>query len=335
MLNRLLEKADLSLVRKSELAEFLGETTAPPSADATVPAGAEAYLAPDSPRLVELRERYRGHPAAVHSKWTAEFVRSSVDLRLFRRDNAYVYQTRRNIADIQYVLTAYHVRSIDRLGLWSCLSEDGAFGCHLVDFNGERFVSRDLLDSIIEINFLDEILDVSGRKRVRMLDVGAGYGRLAHRLVEGMPNVEILCADTVPESTFISEFYLRFRAATPRAAVAPLDEVEGLARAFRPDLAVNIHSFSECPLASIAWWIDLLTRCGVRYLFLVPNTGEDLLTTEVASTRGVPGERLDFMPILARSGYRLLAKRPKYSGASSLQAHGLFPSHYFVFELAS
>ena len=77
-----------------------------------------------------------------------------------------------------------------------------------------------------------------------MLDIGAGYGRLAHRMTAALPSSPTTAASTrSPESTFLSEYYLRHRGGSPPARVVPLDEVE--ARAASPgafDLAVNIHS---------------------------------------------------------------------------------------------
>ena len=56
---------------------------------------------------------------------------------------------------------------------------------------------------------------------LRLLDIGAGYGRLAHRLAESVPATEIMCTDAVPASTFLSEFYLRFRGVDNRATAVP------------------------------------------------------------------------------------------------------------------
>jgi 2-polyprenyl-3-methyl-5-hydroxy-6-metoxy-1,4-benzoquinol methylase len=66
------------------------------------------------------------------------------------------------------------------------LEEDDDFGAEVFDFHG-KVVSRDLLDSIIEINFLDRHLGFSSRRAVNVLDIGAGYGRLAHRMATAFP----------------------------------------------------------------------------------------------------------------------------------------------------
>jgi hypothetical protein len=57
--------------------------------------------------------------------------------------------------------------------------------------------------SFFELYFLDNHLDIASRENVCILDIGAGYGRLAHRTVTALPNVRYLCTDAVAVSTFI------------------------------------------------------------------------------------------------------------------------------------
>jgi hypothetical protein len=109
-------------------------------------------------------------------------------------------------------------------------------------------VSRDLLDSIIELNFLEEALEISSRKALRVIDIGAGYGRLAHRATVAAPMIGYVCTDGIALSTVLCETYLQYRK-TERTAVVPLDEVSVVVSDSHFDLAINIHSFSECPLA--------------------------------------------------------------------------------------
>lgn len=332
--NRVLQPFDLRLTRRSEILAFLGRNAAGKEEYQTVPPESVRYLRGDNPRLLELRRRYSGHPAAVHSKWTPEFVRESVNLPLFRRDNAYVYQTRQGLAEPMYLLTAAYARSVDSLRLFARFQEDGAFGAYVVEDDGGKKVSRDLIDSVIEINYLDAVVGLSRKTDAVVLDIGAGYGRLATRLVEGLDNVRgMFCADAVPESTYLSEFYLRFRGLAGRAEVLVLDEVEARLAGRRIDIATNVHSFSECSLASITWWLNLLARLGVRYFFLVPNTGRQLLSTERPPDSTGRMSRLDFLPVIESAGYRLVDRRPKFSEGSALQRWGLFPTEYHLFEL--
>ena len=225
-------------------------------------------------RLEELRRRYAAvdSPAAVHSVWThrkskANLVSTGlagVDLTRFRASSSYVWnyygaadsETER----LKYYVFQQAVKSTDTAGLLGKLMEDGAFGCPTFEFDGTGPVSRDLLDSVAEINFLQRHVGVLDRGDVRVLDIGAGYGRMAHRLLEANPALTgYTCVDAVPESTFLCEFYLTFRSLADRSEVIPLDEVrERLTGPF--DVALNIHSFSECTYAAVEWWMHRVRK---------------------------------------------------------------------------
>ena len=321
--NRALRSLGVELVSLNELrglrAERQGARFVPPSV--SLPDGARDYLRADNPRLLSLKERYRGHPASVHSQWAeaGDYLRAELDLAAFRADSAYLYQ-RREATDAQYLLAAYYARTRDRLGLWERLSDDDLFGNYTVEFDAAKRVSRDFNDSVIEINFLEREVGLSG---ATLLDVGAGYGRLGHRLSEGLPAASVFCTDAVPESTFLSEYYLRFRGS--RAEVVPLDDVAGFLRSRKVDLVTNIHSFSECTLASVEWWLDQFAAGGVRHLFLVPNRHEPF-TTE-ADGGGVP-----LLPHIERRGYRLARRVPKYDESGAAR-HAAFGATYYLFEL--
>ena len=288
-----------------------------------LPEGAAGYLVPTNPRLVELRRRYAAFDANVTTPlvWTETLVDAG-DMQYFRGDNAYVWQVReRGMNIMAYALTAYYMQSIDALGLLEKLDEDDYFGVHNFEVGG-RLVSRDLLDSVAEIYFLEKHLRISSKPGFSVLDIGAGYGRLAHRMTGALPNVSrYLCTDAFPVSTFISEYYLRFRGIEHKARAVPLDEIEQALSAEPVDIAVNIHSFSECKASAIEWWVALLEKHQVKYLMIVPNTGDALRTHE-----GV-----DFGTIVQSHGYRLKAMDPKYRDPV-LQQCAINPSYYFLFE---
>lgn len=63
----------------------------------------------------------------------------------------------RSYNPMAYALTMYYVRALDTLGLLDLLEEDGAYGACTFTIDG-KMVSRDLLDSIMEIYFLDRQL---------------------------------------------------------------------------------------------------------------------------------------------------------------------------------
>lgn len=317
-INSVLQKFGAEIVRREA-------HDAPSHGQTEIPGWAKDYLQPGNPRLLELRRRYAGHPAAEHTQWSEDYLREDLSLQFFRGDNLYLYQKRFS-NEAAYLLSTYYAQTIDGLGLLGKLRDDELFGNHLINFNDSLAVSRDLLDSVIEINFLHRTLGLCDWPNSTVLDIGAGYGRLAHRLVEASPNIErVLCADAVAESTFLCEFYLKFRGIEERARAVPLDNLEEALRETKVSLAVNIHSFGECGLAVINWWLDLVARHGIRYLFIVPNS-ERLHSREHDRTTR------DYLPSILDRGYRLMHKEPKYSGASSVQQHGAYPTVYYLFE---
>ena len=294
-------------------------------------AAADPYLRPDNPRLVDLEQRYAKLRVAMadSSLWSKPYITAEVDLRRFRGELAYLWQRRDGNDDTSFRLTNAYVTTFDGLGLQARLTEDSAFGAPNWTVDGRTF-TRDLLDSIVEISFLDRHLGISQR-RLRVLDIGAGYGRLAHRLVQAFPGkVDVLCTDSVAVSTFLSEFYLRYRGASPQAAVVPLDALEEVLSRNPVDVAVNIHSFSECPRSAIEGWLDLLVRHRIPRLMVVPNAMDNGGTRLLS--RETDGTWLDLMPLFRAKGFELVATEPKYLDPA-VQVHGVSPTHHYLFAL--
>jgi hypothetical protein len=334
-LTALLRRFDYEVLETTRLYEWQKPHAPPSHGSARLPEGADAWLRADNPRLVELRERYAAFDPDVTTPldWTESHV-GAADLRHFRGDNAYIWQLREDVRlpgkggmnALGYALATYYVKSIDRLGLLDRLVEDDAFGNFTFQIAGKT-VSRDLLDSILEIYFLERHLGLSERTDLRVLDVGAGYGRLAHRMLEALPGVRsYVCTDAFAASTLLSEYYLRHRGVTGRGKVVPLDEIQA-ELASRPfDLAINVHSFSECRLAAIDWWLSLLARSRVPHLMIVPNS------IAPGGTALLNSEHEDFQPIVERHGYRLVAREPKFCDPF-LQEWGMNPTHHYLFRL--
>ena len=124
---------------------------------AGLPEGAESYLHINHPKLMELQKRYSVFDDSVKKPlvWKSDLIRSR-DILYFRGDNAYVRQLggpNMNLNIMAYALSTYYLESIDKLDLLIKLEEDDYFGNITFNIN-RRTVSRDLLDSIIEIYFM-------------------------------------------------------------------------------------------------------------------------------------------------------------------------------------
>lgn len=290
-----------------------------------VPAKELEHLCYDNPRLLEYKRRYEGHPAARHSVWRPERLHADLSLASFREDNAYIWQSRGAGYDllVAYAFTTYYVKEIDALGLLDKLDEDGLFGALTFTLGHGKAVSRDLLDSVIEINFLERHLKLSQRPSISVLDIGAGYGRLAYRLVKGLPNLKrVLCTDAVPESSFLCQYYLGYRNASDRAETIPLDMIERTLRDNPIDIVTNIHSFQECTMESISWWLDVVSRCEVKY-FMLAHYRDELLSRELDKTQK------DFRPLMEMRGFELIAKEPVYAPGTLAATYGLYPKRWY------
>jgi hypothetical protein len=326
-LNRLLQPRGKMIVPRKRLYDWQVDPTPRFVRDpATLPAGARAYLTPENPTLLALEQRYAKCDPDVITPliWTKQHVLTE-DITYFRSENAYVWQLRgMNSHIVGYALATYYALSIDRYNLFSVLQEDDAFGCITFDIGGHR-VSRDLLDSIIEIDFLDRHLGLMGSRPLTILDIGAGYGRLAHRTTTAVQGLaEYICTDAVPCSSFINEYYLEYRK-SEKSTVVPLDRIEKRLERGDIDIAINIHSFSECRMEAIDWWVCRVARAGIKHFFIVPN--------RYGLERGLlTNDKKDFLPILSKHGYRLVLQEPKYFDPV-VQQYALSPEDYFLFQL--
>ncbi len=296
-----------------------------------LPADAETVLSQSHPRLRALHERYRslGLPVTVPSVWDGELISNELDLRYFRGESPFVWNYREwpRAMVLKYFIFTEYIARRDRAGLLEKLGEDGSFGCWTFEYPGYPRVSRDLLDSVNEILFLDQHLAILSRPGLRVLDIGAGYGRTAYRMIQAADVADYCCVDAIPESTFVCDYYLRHRGCTPPARIVPLDELDEQTEPGSFDLAVNIHSFSECTYDAVTWWLEWLARLGVPNLLVVPNDREELLAYET------DGSRRDFQPLLEEMGYRLTASQPVLDDPAVQQLLEV-PDHFLLFQRA-
>lgn len=302
----LLARRGYELVPRGQLED--GYTDHRHDAEVPLPDGAAEALRPDNPRLLELRARYGSLDWAVRatSRWDDESLNAWLDLRYFRGDNSYVwhYRETHRVSRLKYLLFLRYVQARDPASLVETLGEDGLFGCWTHRFPGCPPCSRDLLDSVNELNVLHRELGVLDLTGLRILDIGAGYGRLAHRASQAIPGLtDYCCVDAVPESTFLAKQYLAFRELSPPARVVPLFDIPALG-AF--DLAVNVHSFSECALLAVDWWLDQLSRLAVPALFVVPNESVGFLSLER------DGTRKGYLQTIESVGYPLKVDEPVF-----------------------
>lgn len=290
-------------------------------------------LRPTNPQLEALRRRYVAFDTVMGTVplWRSGYV-TGEDLLYFRGDNCYVWQFQDNNTPDKYVLSYLYLRTLDTLGLFDVLTESADYGVFTfptgdTDQHGnDRIVSRDLLDSVSELLFLERRLGISKRPGLKVLDIGAGYGRLAHRAATALDNLEAyFCIDAVPESTFLCDYYLSAKSAKKTHVVA-LDAQDVLVPG-SIDLAVSILSLSECAIDAVHYWLSRCAELKIEHIFIVPNVSGD----------GGGGVRLldgtDMTPLLSQHGYRLLHAEPKYLNPQ-VQKYGVSPKWNYLFRAA-
>jgi hypothetical protein len=108
--------------------------------------------------------------------------------------------------------------------------------------------------------------------------------------------------------------------------VVSLDEIETIVTTTPIDIATNIHSFSECTLQAIEWWIDVISKAKIKYFMVVPNAKDQLLSIEPDKSRK------DFSRLLEARGYELMAREPVYAPDTLASQYGLYPDRsYYLF----
>ena len=320
--NRVTGKLGLVTVETSYLAELRATVerlslTVQPQPTAVTPSPASppdlSGSIVDTRLISRLTDEYRSHPLARLTGLWDDRHAAAIPLTNFRGDSHFVWQ--RAAGEVNYLVTLLYVRSHDPHKLLDLIGEDGAYGAECLEFEGSLF-SRDLLDSANEINFLLDELPLQHMGPLRIVDVGAGYGRLAHRLATVVPEAELFCVDGIAVSTAVCDAYIRCRGLTSRINVVPLTRLESIPTPVL--LATNVHSFSEMSFEAVAWWLDWLVDIGVQYLFLVPN---------------FPGPALNdgrsLLGLLTSRGFEVWRTRDKYDDGL-MEKYGLFPGVYYL-----
>ena len=196
-------------------------------------------------------------------KQSSDYVLRSFNIN-FRGENAFVWQEQLGDNKETYIEYYKIIKSIDKDNLLNKTFECGSYGCKSYDFDNIK-ISRDLLDSILEIYFLKSFFP--NLNELSLLEIGGGYGRLCKRYLDCIPNSKYYITDAIPQSTFFSKLYLNGK----NDSVINLYDIPEKIKTLKIDIAVNIHSFPECNINDIEWWIKLINSNKIKYIFYVPN----------------------------------------------------------------
>ena len=207
----------------------------------------------------------------------------------FCADKIYVEQNSVPQEEFNQVLTSIPEDKWNALGM----ARDIEYGARAFEIPRSSFrCTRMWLDAQVEIDFLmrhlrgDQdrrhakagMMAVDSEPRFpqdwHILDIGAGYGRLA---VEMAPFVKrYYCVDAVPISTKLCTQYVEAHG-LDNIIIFTMDDLEKRVNATlkyeQPafDLAINIHSWNECNEIAIVSWLEKLKTLRVPYLFTVSH----------------------------------------------------------------
>ena len=198
--------------------------------------------------------------------WNSDssYIKNSFNMN-FRGENAYVWQCQ--LGDNKNIYIEYYknLKIIDKEYFFKKTIEDGSYGC--ITFNiDDILISRDLLDSIIEIYFLHR--HFPNLQKMTLLEIGGGYGRLCKRFTDCFPSSNYFITDAIPESTYFSKIFL---GKNNEDKIIDLFDIESRTADLNIDIAINIHSFPECNISDIEWWIEFIHKKKIKYIFYIPN----------------------------------------------------------------
>jgi hypothetical protein len=169
-----------------------------------------------------------------------------------------LYHDQENFTDEDYRALAYEIKNLE-LCDEDGKDRDAEFGGRLVETCLGQ-VTRMWLEAQVEIDFLRRHLP--SLSDCSVLDIGAGYGRLAVILA---PLVrDYTCIEPVKVSLHLCRAYC--------TSFGKGIKVIGMGEE-RPitDLAINIHSWNECDAPDIGYWVSWLVRDKVPFLFTVSH----------------------------------------------------------------
>ena len=132
-----------------------------------LPPEALAYLTLQNPALRDLKERYSRFTGAPHSSWSS--WEEKVNLTKFRGENDYLSQAYFTRTTRRYEMTCAYAEATDELGLLDRFTEDDLFGVKTWPFLPGKPVTRDLLDSVIELTWLSKALGFGLNDSFRIL----------------------------------------------------------------------------------------------------------------------------------------------------------------------
>ena len=184
-------------------------------------------------------------------------------------DRLFVLQSCTNPAEVEHVLSI--VKRNGELIDVDGSQRDAQYGAMLFDTKYGK-VTRMWADSNVEYDFLQRHLNKFFLQNATVMDVGAGYGRLA---VSMSPHVkQFIAVDSIPVSVACCKDYVATWARTDNIQILSVEDLYLMYKQNKVpkiELAMNIHSWNECSLETIEEWLQTLVKFNTDFLFTVSH----------------------------------------------------------------
>jgi putative sugar O-methyltransferase len=251
------------------------------------------------------------------------------EMLVMRRGYTYPIADRADVedreADREYAEAAWKVarQTVDRsyFDKW----EESTVGTPFsYSFDGARLTPGGIVNALTSQRIVRQVRESGlGSRPLRILEIGAGYGQVAHQLLQQLDIVTYAVCD-LPENAFLSSFYLQCNWPGRKSAfiAAEADAADGdlvftvpplLAKLGGPwDVVINSYSFQEMTRESVDGYLAhaaaTLTRDG--FLYSLNAHGKALTGIERPSDYAAPGLSISSIAPVRRYPWQMFATVP-------------------------
>lgn len=201
--------------------------------------------------------------------------------------------------------------------------EESALGAPVTfEFAGRSYSAGFLTNAITTARLVHWVRERGWARPLRILEIGAGYGQVAHQLHQLLP-IELYAICDLPENLFLSAYFLPANLDVPASFIGAESAApeRGLAFTIPPfidrlgegfDLIVNTYSFQEMTLRSVHEYFDFargaLSPDGL--LYSLNSHGKDGAGIVRPSDYPVEGFSLIGFAPVRRFAFQALATHP-------------------------
>jgi putative sugar O-methyltransferase len=75
-----------------------------------------------------------------------------------------------------------------------------------IEYKG-NLVTQDICQTVLEVNTIIETIQYDSKSRLKVMELGAGHGRIGNVLLNAFPNSQVVIID-IPPALFVSQWYL-------------------------------------------------------------------------------------------------------------------------------